>query len=162
MNILIAYSSHTGVARFCAESLKNHMPGSVLCDLSKEKPNPSAYDLVVIGSCVRMGAFDKHAAEYLENCAPILAKKPLGVFVTCGYDEKSGEYFKSNLPEPLFSHALKVSFGGKLDPDGARGLDRFMIKLMAKAAAKEGETMAFHPERIPEFAAQLIDMASKC
>jgi menaquinone-dependent protoporphyrinogen oxidase len=160
MNILVAYSSHTGVTRLCAESLANHMPGSTLSDLSKEKPDPSAFDIVAVGGSIRMGALDRHVREYLENCAPILSKKTLGVFICCGYDEKSGEYFRSNLPESLYSHAVKASFGGKLDPEGAKGLDRFMIKLMVKSAAKNGETMAFYPERIPEFAAKLIDTAS--
>lgn len=160
MNILVAYSSHTGVTRLCAESLANHMPGSTLVDLSKQRPDPSAYDIVVVGGPIRMGSLDSRVREYLDGCAPILTKKTLGIFICCGYDEKSGEYFESNLPDSLAEHALKASFGGKLNPEGAKGLDRFMIKLMLKSAAKNGETMAFYPERIPEFSARLIDSAS--
>lgn len=160
MNILVAYSSHTGVTRLCARSLADNIPGCTLVDLSKEQPDPSPYDAVAVGGPIRMGSLDRRAREYLEGCAPLLLKKPLGVFICCGYDEKSGEYFDSNLPEELADHALKASFGGKLDPEGAKGLDRFMIKLMIKSAAKNGETMAFYPERIPEFAAKLIDSAS--
>lgn len=157
MKILIVYASETGVTRSCAEELAKILPASTLVDLAKEKPDPNPYDIIAVGSSIRMGAMNKHAAEYLENCASILETKRLGVFLTCGYDERAGMYFKSELPESLHDLALKMSFGGKLDPDGAKGLDRFMIKLMLKSQKKSGETMAFHPERIQEFAAKLID-----
>ena len=75
MKSLVAYASKTGVTRECAQALAKLLPECTLCDLSKEKPDPNPYDIVVIGSCVRVGALQPAALEYLENCQPILLKR---------------------------------------------------------------------------------------
>ena len=157
MKTLIAYTSETGVTRACADILSREMPGSTVVDLKKEKPDPTPYDIVVVGTHIRMGAVNRHAAEYLENCASILEKKRLGIFLCCADETKLHDYLVSQLPESICSHAVTECFGGSLNPDGAKGLDRLMIKLMLKAQKKSGESIAFHPERIPAFAAKLID-----
>jgi len=157
MKVLIAYTSETGVTRACADILAREIPGSCVVDLKKEKPDPTPYDVVAVGTYVRMGSINKHAAEYLENCASILEKKRLGIFLCCADETKVHEYLISQLPQSLCSRAVTECFGGSLNPDGAKGLERFMIKLMLKAQKKSGETIAFHPERIPAFAAKLID-----
>lgn len=155
MKSLIAYTTETGTAAFCARELAKYIPGCTLCNLKDEKPDPTPYDIVVVGTSVRMGAFNKEACEYLDFCAPILKEKRLGVFLCCGEDEKSPEYLRSFIPEELYPISEKISFGGRLDPDGALGLDRFMIKLMLRSQKKSGSPMTFHPERIPAFAEKL-------
>ena len=156
MKTLIAYASNTGVTFECASKLAKLLPNCTLSDLTKERPDPRDYDCVVIGSSIRMGAIHKRAAEYLEGCEEILAAKRLGIFICCGSDEKADEYFKNNLPQSLLNHSVKISFGGRLDTLHAKGLDRFMIKIMLKSMAKDGKEMAFYPERIGEFARQIV------
>ena len=159
MKSLVAYASKTGVTRECAEKLAALLPECTLCDITNEKPDPNPYDIVVIGSCVRMGALQPAALEYLDNCQPILLNKVLGVFICCASDSSEGKYISSALSPALLEHSEVISFGGKLDPSAARGFDRFLLKTLSRMAAKNGDEMLFHPERIPEFAAKLIERA---
>ena len=56
MKTLIAYASRTGASEKCARMLAERIPDSTLCDLCREKPNPNAYEQVIVGGGVRMGA----------------------------------------------------------------------------------------------------------
>ena len=80
MKTLIAYASKTGTAEKCARMLAERIPDSTLCDLCKEKPDPSAYDQVIVGGGVRMGALHVDARQYLDGCKPILLQKRLACF----------------------------------------------------------------------------------
>lgn len=156
MRTLIVYSTATGTVKKCAEMLAEKLPGAELADLKERIPDPGVYDTVIVGGYIRGGGLCPKTAAYLENCEEILLGKKLGLFLCCGMDEKAGELLGGNISEALLSHAAAaMSFGGELDPSRARGIDRFMLKMMAKGISREGGDIRVFPERIAEFAERI-------
>ena len=90
MKTLIAYASRTGASEKCARMLAERIPDSTLCDLCREKPDPNAYEQVIVGGGVRMGALHVDARQYLDGCKPVLLQKRLGLFLCAGFVEKAG------------------------------------------------------------------------
>ena len=116
MKTLIAYASKTGASEKCARMLAERIPDSTLCDLCREKPDPNAYDQVIVGGGVRMGALHVDARQYLDGCKPVLLQKRLGLFLCAGFAEKAGEIFANNVDPELRAHAVACEcFGGEID-----------------------------------------------
>ena len=136
MKTLIAYASKTGTAKKCAELLKERIDSAELCDLSVENPALSAYDNVIVGCGIRMGMFNKPAKKFIEKNAGVLKTKKFGVFVCCGFPNET-EYFSSNFPNGELETAIKAGFGGELEIEKLRGMDKFI----AKAVAKDGKPL---------------------
>lgn len=161
MKILIAYASSTGTVEKCVNLLKERLPQAEIRDLGKNRlspPDPAPYDMVIVGGGIRGGVINSEVQVYLKNCADILAQKKFGVFICCGDDEKSAQLLAKNVPEILLDTAkAAMSFGGELAPERARGIDRFMLKLMKAGGRKAGNEMHLFPERIEEFARIMLE-----
>ena len=161
MKTLIAYASKTGTAEKCARMLAERIPDSTLCDLCKEKPNPSAYDQVIVGGGVRMGALHVDARQYLDGCKPILLQKRLGLYLCAGFVEKADALFENNIDPELRGHALACDcFGGEIDLGKLRGFEKLITK-MALRSSKDAEGQPamprLLPERIEAFAAKFAE-----
>ena len=150
MKTLIAYASRTGASEKCARMLAERIPDSTLCDLCREKPDPNAYDQVIVGGGVRMGALHVDARQYLDGCKPVLLQKRLGLFLCAGFAEKAGEIFANNVDPELRAHAVACEcFGGEIDMGKLRGFDRLITK-MALRSFKDAEGRAAMPRLLPE------------
>ena len=150
MKTLIAYASRTGASEKCARMLAERIPDSTLCDLCREKPDPNAYEQVIVGGGVRMGALHVDARQYLDGCKPVLLKKRLGLFLCAGFVEKAGEIFANNVDPELRAHAVACEcFGGEIDMGKLRGFDRLITK-MALRSFKDAEGQAAMPRLLPE------------
>ena len=156
MKTLIAYSSKTGVVEKCARMLAEKLPGAEICDLHRGAKNPSDYDCIAVGGSIRAGALSPETALFLDQCRDALLQKRLGLFLCCGADDQAEESFARNVAPELLAHAaVHASFGGELNPEGAHGLEKWMMKFMRKSAEKEGKSMHLFPERMDAFVAAL-------
>ena len=150
MKTLIAYASRTGASEKCARMLAERIPDSTLCDLCREKPDPNAYEQVIVGGGVRMGALHVDARQYLDGCKPVLLKKRLGLYLCAGFAEKAGEIFANNVDPELRAHAVACEcFGGEIDMSKLRGFNRLITK-MALRSFKDAEGRAAMPRLLPE------------
>lgn len=150
MKTLIAYASRTGASEKCARMLAERIPDSTLCDLCREKPDPNAYEQVIVGGGVRMGALHVDARQYLDGCKPVLLQKHLGLYLCAGFAEKAGEIFANNVDPELRAHAVACEcFGGEIDMGKLRGFDRLITK-MALRSFKDAEGRAAMPRLLPE------------
>lgn len=150
MKTLIAYASRTGASEKCARMLAERIPDSTLCDLCREKPDPNAYEQVIVGGGVRMGALHVDARQYLDGCKPVLLQKRLGLFLCAGFAEKAGEIFANNVDPELRAHAVACEcFGGEIDMGKLHGFDRLITK-MALRSFKDAEGRAAMPRLLPE------------
>lgn len=158
MKTLIVYGSKTGTAKQCAEALAGRIPGAVLCDVTQGKPNPSDYDVVVLGGSVRMGLIHNDIRQYAEGTKDILKNKRLGIFITCGYDELADKIISNNMPAELVEAAkVKMSFGGEMDLSKQKGFDRFVCKASLKEFEKNGmELPRLYPKRYSKFVTELL------
>lgn len=161
MKTLIAYASRTGASEKCARMLAERIPDSTLCDLCREKPDPNAYEQVIVGGGVRMGALHVDARQYLDGCKPVLLKKRLGLFLCAGFVEKAGEIFANNVDPELRAHAVACEcFGGEIDMGKLRGFDRLITKMALRSFKDEDGQAAMPrllPERVEAFAAKFAE-----
>lgn len=156
MKILVAYASGTGVTEKCARLLADMLPGAEVCNLKKIPVDPSGYDTVIVGGSIRFGALAAQARTYLEKCEPILSGKRLGLFICCGAENNADDIFARNVPESLLNHAVaRMSFGGELAVERARGIEKLMLRMMLKSSGKDGQSVRLYPERIAEFAKKM-------
>ncbi len=158
MNTLIAYASKTGTAKQCAEALAGRIEGAVLCDLTKEQPDPHDYDTVILGGSVRMGQIHSALKKYAQGAQGALKGKRLGLFITCGYDDLADTIIGNNLPAALVAAAkVKMSFGGEMDLKKQKGLDRMICKMALKSIEKDGgELPRLYPKRYAKFLTELM------
>ena len=161
MKTLIAYASRTGASEKCARMLAERIPDSTLCDLCREKPDPNAYEQVIVGGGVRMGALHVDARQYLDGCKPVLLKKRLGLYLCAGFAEKAGEIFANNVDPELRAHAVACEcFGGEIDMGKLRGFDRLITKMALRSFKDEDGQAAMPrllPERVEAFAAKFAE-----
>ena len=161
MKTLIAYASKTGTSEKCARMLAGRIPDATLCDLCKDKPDPSGYGQVIVGGSVRMGVLHVDARQYLDGCKPILMEKRLGLFLCAGFADKADALFENNVDPGLRAHAvLCACFGGEVDMGKLHGFEKLVTK-MALRQFKDGDGHAslphLFPERIEAFAAQFAE-----
>ena len=159
MNILIAYASRGGVSKRCAEmlakELTEHHTVSVV-DCRKENiPTPDSFDVIVLGSSVRMENIDRRIRKYVRSNIDALNSKPCAVYICCGFTKLFSEYAESLFPR-RFEPSLKFHlFGGELKPERVHGIDKLMVAIMRNSIQTqdfEEDDREHHdlPEIIPE------------
>ena len=154
MKTLIACASKSGTTRACAEALARKIPEATLVDLTREKPNPSGYDQIIVGGNVRMGALSVDTRQYLDGAKPALLAKRLGIFICAGFDEKKDAIFENNVDPELLRHAVRYdSFGGEIRLDRLHGFEKLITRMVMKPGKSDpAELPRLFPERIEAFA----------
>lgn len=131
MKVLIAYAGKTGTTEKCAKILKVLVDDSTLCDLTKERPDLDDYNCIVVGGSIRMGMLHKDAKRFIERNKEALKKKKCAFFICNCFKNQTQEYFENNIPFELREKALALSsFGGEINMDEYRGLDKVVMKAM--------------------------------
>jgi len=86
MSALIAYSSNTGVTAEIADRISTVLESEginvTLVDLKKNQPNPEGYNLVLVGSGIKMGQWIKESKQFLKANHQRLHGKT-ALFVSC-------------------------------------------------------------------------------
>ncbi|MCB6993645.1 flavodoxin domain-containing protein [bacterium 210820-DFI.6.37] len=133
MNVLIAYASKTGTVEKCAKILKALIDDATLCDLTREKPDLSQYNCVVVGGSIRMGALHKTARTFIQKNKEILKSKKCGFFICNCFSDQSQSYMEKNIPEELLKKAaVAESFGGELVLEDQKGMDYLITKFVGR------------------------------
>lgn len=157
MDVLVAYAGKTGTTAKCAKILKALLDDATLCDLTKEKPDLSEYNCVVVGGSIRMGTLHKAARLFLLKNKETLKRKKCGFFICNCFSDQSDDYLKKNIPEELLDKAAVTdSFGGELVLEDQKGFDRLITKLVAKKGKTRKKTkLQISSETINKFAEKL-------
>lgn len=164
MKILIAYTSKNGTTAKCAKMLAEKLEVShevIVTDMNKEDTvPPEGFDVVVLGSSVRMGAVSKKLKKYIKANVDMLNSKLCAVFLCCGFPDEFEEYL-SQIPKYLIPSLGIHCFGGELKPREARGFDKIIIKIMRNSITghdfEDGNYTGMLPEIIPEHINILAD-----
>lgn len=131
--ILIVYASKTGSTATAAGLLVDKLAGRdvTLCTVDDAAADPRAYDIVVIGSCVRYAKLYKPAREYLKKWDEVLAQKQTAYFLVCGYPDNAEDYYEKNLSQAQRERAFDLAcFGGEMVPAHASSLwDKIVLKI---------------------------------
>ena len=157
MKTLIIYASKTGTTESCAKKLALQLRNAELFDLQSGDPDISEYDIIVIGGSIRAGMLHKAAKKYIKKNLELLKSKKLAFYVCSADTERSGEYFKANIPAELLTKAIcSDSFGGEMDISKQKGLSKLIVKKALEESLKKGvQPPCILPERINCFAEKL-------
>ena len=155
--ILIAYSSKTGITAECAALLSRELKGLeiTLADLDRERPEPGAFDAVVIGGSIRFGRLRPAAKRFLREYAETLEKMPHGLFLCCGFGHDFEEYAETEFSRELRESAFAVmSFGGVLKLKKASVAERLYLyhvrTAIRESEIEDGEYTPTLPGILPE------------
>lgn len=157
MKTVICYASKTGTAKECAEKLKALLKDAVLCDIEKDKATLSEYDCIVVGGSIRMGKLHKATMEFIAKNKEIMKQKKYAFFICNGFPEQAESFLIQNIGQELLEDALcAASFGGKLELDKLKGMDKFIAKAVVNSTkGDESALPKIQEDSIKEFAAVL-------
>jgi menaquinone-dependent protoporphyrinogen oxidase len=149
MKALVVYGSRYGtaaeIAQEIADVIENEGNEVDLKDVRAiKKFDVSPYDLIVVGSGIKMGKWTKGSLKFLKDNKSQLANKKVALFVSCGAanEEKSRDegwenYLKKVATENLEGEPVELGlFGSVYDPNAKHGL---MYKLTNRFYKKELE-----------------------
>lgn len=139
--VLIAYSSKAGSTSEIAAAIGDVLNKSGM-DVTVERINNvkdlSAYQAVVIGSLIRMGAWASEAKKFVENNKATLSKVPTAYFTACDTMKKDTPENRATVNgyvEPIHKILMPVEsgmFAGKMDTSKLNFIDRKIIEMMSK------------------------------
>jgi menaquinone-dependent protoporphyrinogen oxidase len=149
MKALIVYGTRYGTASEIAEEIGKVMRAegievNVVDAHGLKDYDVSAYDMVIIGSGIKMGKWTKDSLRFLKKNKSALADKKVALFVSCGAanEEKSVEmgrdkYLRKVAEENLLGKPVDMGlFGSVYDPNAKHGL---MYKMTAGFIRKDLE-----------------------
>ncbi len=165
MKVLIAYASKHGTTKNCAEILKEKLSMAVDVDLVNFKndnlPSPDEYDVIVLGSSVRMGSIHRNMKKYIKHHMEKLMAKNCAIFLCCGFPDEFEEYLSRALPKGFTPSYGSYCFGGELKPQKVKGIERLIVKYIRQSIIEydfeDANYKGMLPEIIPEHINLLAD-----
>ena len=140
MNTLIIYASKTGTTEKCANQINRQLKNSKMVNILNQNEDINRYDLVVIGTPIRMGMIDKKIKKFLITNIETLKPKKVAYFICCGFNENLKSYYERNIPKDLLDKAIIYdTFGGEMDLQKQKGFDKFITKMVSKNIDKNEE-----------------------
>ncbi len=157
MKTLIVFASKTGTTEKCARQLAAYLEDAKVVDLMKESPNIAGYDRIVVGGSIRMGTLHKKAKEFIDNHAAQLKTQKFALFICHGFIDQAADFIEKNFPADLREKAIAVdTFGGELEIERQKGMDKLIAKMVGKSAAgKSAPKPRILEENIKAFAEKL-------
>jgi menaquinone-dependent protoporphyrinogen oxidase len=174
MNALVAFGTRYGsterVAKEIAAVLSSKGIAAEVLDLrSRKKETVSSYELVVVGSGIKVGSWSKEAQRFLDENRDDLKGKRVALFACCGdvefKKEQAAEWKRKYVTEVGTKYGIEPTstalFGGVLDFEQYG----FLVKAILKSAKKTIEERGADPskpydfrnwEEIREWAASLV------
>jgi menaquinone-dependent protoporphyrinogen oxidase len=157
MKALVVYGTRWGTAAEIAEEIarviKEEGIEVDLADARKIKGcDVSPYDLVVVGSGIKMGKWTKKSLKFLKDNKSALKDKKVALFVSCGaaneeksVDEGWEKYLKAVAAEYLEGSPVDMGlYGSVYDPEANHGL---LYKLTSRFIKKELEEKGLDPNK---------------
>ena len=140
MKTLIIYASKTGTTEKCAKEINRQLKDSEMVNILNQNEDINKYDLIVIGTPIRMGMIDKKIKKFLINNIENLKSKKVAYFICCGFNENWKSYYEQNIPKDLLDTAIIYdTFGGEMDIQKQKGFDKFITKIVSKNTDKSKE-----------------------
>lgn len=158
MKTLIIYASKTGTVEKCVKRINDKLKSTAVVNIYNDNEDISQYDLIIVGSPIRMGMIDKKIKSFLITNLKILETKKMAYFICCGFHENYKKYYEQNIPNHLLDSAIIYeTFGGELDLQKQKGIDKFITKIVNKRVIKN-KTVKILNENIAKFIKKLNEV----
>ena len=134
MKTLIVYASKTGTTEKCVGILEQNLKNATIINLATtQNEDINKYDLIIIGSPIRMGMIDKRVKDCISKNSNLLKNKKVAYFICCGFNENWKQYYEQNFPKELLDKAITYdTLGGEMNLEKQKGFDKFIVKLVSK------------------------------
>ena len=96
MKTLIIYASKTGTTEKCAKEINRQLKDSKIVNILNQNEDINEYDLIIIGTPIRMGMIDKKIRKFLISNIEKLKSKKVAYFICCGFNENYQKYYEQN------------------------------------------------------------------
>ena len=135
MKILAVYTTKTGTVERCLDELKKNLPRAdiVRANITSRacEYDIADFDVILIGSSIRMGKIHKNIKKYIEDNKAGLLQHKVALFLCLGFPELFDEYVINNFPRELRDSAIGIScFGGEMDLSRQKGIDKILMKIV--------------------------------
>lgn len=155
MKALIIYASKTGTTEKCAKKIKTQLKDTTIMNIYTQNEDMNKYDLIVIGSPIRIGMIDKKIKNFLTKNKENLKSKKTAYFICCGFNENWKTYYEQNIPKDLLDSAITYdTFGGEMDLQKQKGFDKLITKMVSKNIDESREIKILN-ENIDRFIKEL-------
>jgi menaquinone-dependent protoporphyrinogen oxidase len=152
MKALVAYGSRYGTSAEIAEEIarviKEEGMEVDLVNIQQIRDCDAApYNLVIVGSGIKMGKWTKGSLKFLQNNKSTLAEKKVALFVSCGaaneedsQAEGQEKYLDEVAAKNLVNQPVATGlFGSVYDPDAKHGIVfNFTKRFLKKDLEKKG------------------------
>jgi len=151
LKTLIIYASKTGTTEKCAKQINTQLEDSKMVNILNQDEDINRYDLIIIGTPIRMGMIDKKIKKLLISNIETLKSKKVAYFICCGFNENWKNYYEQNIPKDLLDSAIIYdTFGGEMNIQKQKGFDKFITKMVSKNIDKNKEIKILN-ENIDKF-----------
>lgn len=158
MKVLIAYASKTGTTRECALELAKKIPQVTVIDLNEGSISPGEFQVIILGSSVRMGRIQKVVKQYILDYMDVLKDKYIGGYICNGFIDQEKTIIEQNFPKEFIEKAFYLkSFGGTLHMDKITGFDMFITKLVTNGSGASVNVELLE-DRIQELANAILGL----
>lgn len=141
MQILIAYAGKTGTTEKCAGVLGQRLKNVTIINLVTQDVDISKYDLIIIGSSIRIGMLHSSVKKFISKNIDSLKTKKVAYYICCGFNNNYKEYFEKNIAKELLDSAIIYdTFGGEMDISKQKGFEKFVVNMVSKT--EEGKKSA--------------------
>lgn len=155
MKTLIIYASKTGTTEKCAKYLSTQLEDSTVINIYTQNEDINKYDLIVVGSPIRMGMIDKKIKRFLFKNIDYLKTKKVAYFICCGFNENWKRYYEQNISSDLLSSSITYdTFGGEINIQKQKGFDKIITKIVSKKTDENREIKLLN-ENIDRFVKKL-------
>lgn len=151
MKTLIIYASKTGTTEKCAKEINRQLKDSKIVNILSQNEDINEYDLIIVGTPIRMGMIDKKIRKFLISNIETLKLKKVAYFICCGFSENWKSYYEQNIPKDLLYTAIIYdTFGGEMNIQKQKGFDKLITKIVSKNIDKNKEIKILN-ENIDKF-----------
>lgn len=134
MTQCIIYATKNGTAQKAAEMISQKLGGCDIFNIDKDKFDLSKYDMIIIGSNIRMGTVDKKISKLLLQFIKPISEMRRAFFLCCAFPENESGYLERNIPPQLLDGSVAaMALGGELDKSKLKGIDKMIANMVTKA-----------------------------
>ncbi len=114
MQTLILYATKSEATGECASMLAKKLNNCPTYNLEQTTPDITAFDMIIIGTGVRMGKIYKPVLNFIRKNLDLLLTKTVAIYFCNAYPDTFQKSIDKNIPIELTNHSVCIkSFGGK-------------------------------------------------
>lgn len=163
MKKVIVYASKTGTTEKCANLIAKEIKDVTIVNIEEQNVDINQYDLVMIGTPIRIGFIHKKVKQLIKNNFELLKTKKTAYFICCGFSENEKQYYEQNIAKELLDKSIiYTTFGGEMNLEKQKGFDKVIVKMVSKNIKPQNKKVEILQSNVEEFIRKIneIDKAN--